>query len=107
MGLNIGIEVKHQREGYGEYGHNPKLDLKDLEQEFFAHLRKRFPKGGYGGGWVSVDEDVYDFDVRMFQYGQVFEENGYAFDDMYSAIFDFVLKHFSDHEIEARTYWSG
>lgn len=107
MGLNIGIEVKRQRDGYGDYGRNPELGSKDLEQEFFAHLRERFPKGGFGGGWVNVGKEVYDFDVRMFRWGSEFESSGYAITDMYSAIFEFVLKHFSYHEIEARTYWSG
>ena len=108
MGLNIGIEVKKQTEGYGYEGYNPKGTIKEIETRFFEFLNNKFPKGGFGEGWVNLDEDGYDFDVRMFRYGSEFEESGHKMDDMWLAITEFVYDNFSHVSgIEMTTYWSG
>ncbi len=118
MGLNIGIYVKAQPTGYGETGQNPQGTPQDVENQFFNFLGKRFPKGGFGGGWVSYSkggsawpfdgEPYWQFSVRMFQYGSLFEENGYEMENMWLAITEFVYQNFSHHNgIVLETYWSG
>lgn len=108
MGLNIGIEVRKQDEGYMQYGSNPKLEGDELEADFFAFLHTKFPDGGFGGGWVHLtkrhkDEWWYDFDVRLFNYGEKVDSAA-----MYLAITEYIYKHFSHVDgIEMRTYWSG
>lgn len=110
MGLNIGVEVKKQSEGWGEQGKNPQGTIQEIENRFFKFLRNKFPKGGFGGGWVSYSETdkEYDFDVKMISYGTKFVENGYHQDRMYLAIVEFIFGEFSHLEgIELKTYWSG
>lgn len=111
MGLNIGIHVKKQSEGYGNEGCNPKGSQEEIEDRFFEFLNNRFPKGGFGGGWVHTpmeEKGVYDFDVRVFRYGSELEANGYKVKDMYLAITEFIYENFSHLEgIKLETYWSG
>lgn len=117
MGLNIGIHVKRQREGYGEDGMNPKGTPDEIEADFFDFLDKKFPKGGYGGGWVDLKQGesylfngkpYYDFDVRMNGYGSNFQNNGYTMEQMWLAIAEYIFDHFSHMEgIEMQSYWSG
>lgn len=108
MGLNIGIEVRKQPEEYMSHGCNPKGDLLDVEEGFFAFLHTKFPDGGFGKGWVSLRRERdgaewYDFDVRLFGYGSQIDS-----DTMYLAITEYIYQHFSHVEgIEMRTYWSG
>lgn len=108
MGLNIGIEVKVQADGYGNYGNNPLGTIEEIEQSFFRFLKHKFPLGGYGSGWVHLRNDWYDFDVRMFDYGSEFEKRGYTMNQMWMAITEYIYSEFShEHGIEMRTYWSG
>lgn len=108
MGLNIGIEVLAQTEGYGEYGHNPKGSPEEIERRFFEFLNNKFPLGGFCGGWVHFDGKEYDFDVRMSHYSGDFISHGYRENDMYLAITEFIYQEFSHMEgIKLRTYWSG
>lgn len=108
MGLNIGIRVEKQEEGYMIDGRNPKGSIKNIEKRFFDFLHKKFPLGGFGGGWVNLYKDGYDFDVRMFSYASLFQDNGYTQDEMYLAIAEFIFKEFSHIAgIKMQTYWSG
>jgi len=108
MGLNIGIIVKKQTEGYGCDGYNPKGTISEIEKTFFDFLNKKFPKGGFGDGWVMMNEKEFDFDVRIFNYGNEIKNNGYELDDFYLAMTEFIYKNFSHLEgIQLRTYWSG
>lgn len=109
MGLNIGITVKKQSEGYMQEGSNPKGTIKEIEDRFFEFLNKKFPLGGFGGGWVSFNDKngEYDFDVRMSSYSREFSEH-YPDADMYLAITEFIYREFSHHEgVNLKTYWSG
>jgi len=110
MGLNIGIKVKEQDDTYGGEGSNPEGTIEEVEKRFYDFLNERFPKGGFGGGWVhyNTSTHVYDFDVRMFRYSLEFEDKGYELKDMWLAITEFIYGEFSHLEgIEMRTYWSG
>ena len=107
MGLNIGVEVRKQAEGYMCEGSNPRGSIEEIEKDFFAFLSNRFPEGGFGGGWVSLKprgkEEWYDFDVRLFGYGKKVDVSA-----MYLAITEYIFSHFSHVDgIEMRTYWSG
>lgn len=107
MGLNIGIEVKKQTEGYGNDGFNPKGTIEEIEKRFFDYLYDKYPLGGFSHGWVSERGGKYDFDLRMSKYGTIFKEN-YPEADIYLAITEFIYQEFSHIEgIDMRTYWSG
>lgn len=110
MGLNIGIRVKKQIEGYMCEGYNPKGTIDEIEERFFNFLYNKFPKGGFGKGWVSFNEmkNEYDFDVSILKYGDLLNKNGYNQKDIYLAITDFIYQNFSHIEgINMTTYWSG
>lgn len=108
MGLNIGIYVKKQSEGYMQDGRNPKGTEKEIEERFFKFLNDKFPEGGFGHGWVNAHGKEYDFDIRIFSYGNEIREHGYNQNDFYLAIVEFIFNEFSHIEgIEMRTYWSG
>lgn len=116
MGLNIGIRVKKQDDGWGNFGHNPLNgigSIEEVEKSFMRFLELKFPKGGFCGGWVSLskwseDKEWYDFDVRMHKYGGEFKNNGYEMEQMWLAITEFIYSSFShEHGIEMETYWSG
>lgn len=113
MGLNIGIEVQVYKEDP-----QPKdEDVKMVEARFFAFLQERFPEGGFGGGWVSkkpvhgneFGRLEWDFDVRMFSYGSDFRKADRDINDMYRAIFDFILQEFPmyDGSLDCHVYYSG
>lgn len=117
MGLNIAIYVKKQREGYGEEGRNPKGDNKQIEADFFDYLHKRFPDGGFGGGWANESKGgsawpfdgapYYEFNVRMFRYGDEFEKTGHTMTEMWLAITEYIYENFSHMEgIQMQTSWS-
>lgn len=104
MGLNIGIEVKKQVEGYGYTGYNPKGTRAEIEERFFAFLDKKFPDDdGFGRGWVMFKEkeQKYDFDVRL-----AYDWNHYDCTPMFLAIAEFIYNEFSYDGLEMRTYHS-
>ena len=99
MGLNIGVRVKKQREEYMSYGYNPKGTSGQIEAEFDAFLREKFPTEVFNPS-VTFDEQKqeYDFDIYM-HYRDSFH--------LYLAIFEYVLEHFSvDYGIEMYVYHS-
>lgn len=57
MGLNIGIQVLQQSEGWGNFGSNPIGSIEEVEQSFFRFLNHKFPKGGFGHGWVHLSKN--------------------------------------------------
>jgi hypothetical protein len=109
MGLNIGIKVKKQQDGWGSEGRNPKGSIDDIEKYFSDFLYKKFPLGGFGNISVSYDKESeeYCFDVRMFKYSSEFDEN-YPDANIYLAITEYIYHEFSHIEgIKLKTYWSG
>lgn len=107
MGLNIGVCVKKQAEGYMDHGRNPQMGLPELEEDFFRFLNERFPEGGFGPGGVSLSrrhdgEEWFDFDVRPARYGSDCDV-----DALYLAIVEYVFGQFSHSEgIVMETYHS-
>ena len=112
MGLNIGIHVKKQDQGYMLDGFNPKGTIEEIEERFFSALNKKFPKGGFTHGWVLLKSNrynndlEYDFDLRIINHGSVLAENGHTFDNLYLAITEFIYNEFSHIEgIKLSTYF--
>lgn len=132
MGINMGIEVLC----YPDL--EPKMpDPEVVEAEFFDFLRERFPapeggptKGCLGGGWVSrkelratktteiertlglgphtVEKIEWDFDVRPFSRGAMLQNAGFTFQQVYAAIFEFIMARFDyDEGFDCRVYWSA
>ena len=111
MGLNIGMEVQQQEIDGGLYGEPhilPKESLEELNEKFFDFLEQRFPNHGEMFGhsvevWVA---GTYTFDCRMDHYGHEFGKAGYKMEQLYQAIFEFVLTIFSYDDLQVRTYHS-
>ena len=108
MGLNIGIMVKKQREGYGCTGRNPNGTLQETILYLLEHLSGRFPLAldTFGCGVELGKDNRYDFDIRFAHYGASFLKQGYTFDAMYLALTEFVLDSFSANDgIEMSLYF--
>jgi hypothetical protein len=87
MGLNIGVNVKRQEEGYMSSGCNPKGTIAEIEAEFDAFLREKFPDEAFNPS-VSLRDQEYTFDVYM----------GYRDSRLlHLAILEYVFDHFSDN----------
>jgi hypothetical protein len=90
MGLNIGVNVKRQEEGFMSYGSNPKGTPQEIEREFDTFLRGKYPEARMTPSVCLNADDTYDFDVRLD-----YAWNNYDSTPMYMAILEYVLKHFS------------
>lgn len=108
MGLNIGIRVKRQEEGYMSYGYNPKGTREELEAELWEELAAKFPKATEQfSPSITITDKMYDFDVRFVHYASGFIEAGYGEDDMYLALLAFALPRFgADYGIDIHVYHS-
>jgi|SRR5882672_12972376 len=101
MGLNIGVEVKQQKEGYMSSGHNPNGTIDEIATQFDTFLREKFPGAAFNPG-VRFRVDKYEFDVYMD-----YAWNNYDSTPMYLAILEFVLSHFSvDYGVDLHVYHS-
>ena len=101
MGLNIGVSVKKQEEGYMSYGSNPKGTREEVEDKFNTFLREKFPNDAFNPT-VSLSQEEYTLDVRLD-----YQWNNYDSTPMYLAILEFVLAHFSvDYGIDLHVYHS-
>ena len=95
MGLNIGVDVKRQEEGYMSSGCNPKGTIAEIEAEFDAFLREKFPEEAFNPS-VQLRDQEYTFDVYMD-----YRDSSH----LYLAICEFVLDHFSvDYGIDMHVY---
>ncbi|HLL80037.1 MAG TPA: hypothetical protein VKT25_11085 [Ktedonobacteraceae bacterium] len=108
MGLNIGFEVQQQRIDAGYSGPIilPKESLEELNEKFHDFLEQRFPEHGDMFGhsvevWVA---GTYTFDCRMGHYGHEFGKRGFEMEQLYQAIFEFILTVFSYDDLQIRTY---
>jgi hypothetical protein len=102
MGLNIGVQVKRQEEGFMSNGSNPKGTREEVEEQFDTFLREKFPEDAYNPSVCLRTDGVYDFDVRLD-----YKWNNYDSTPMYMAILEFVLKHFSaGYGIDIHVYHS-
>lgn len=101
MGLNIGVRVKRQLEEFMSHGCNPKGTSEEIDADFDAFLRSKFPDDAFNPSVTLNEQDEqYDFDVYM-DYGW----NGYDSTPMYLTILDYVLSHFSvDYGIDMHVY---
>lgn len=108
MGLNIGIQVKRQYEAYMSHGCNPKGTREEIEDQLYGELLKRFPKAeGEFALTVSAGKDEFGFDIRFGHYAEGFNRAGYSDQEMYLALLDYVLDHFSaDYGIDIHVYHS-
>lgn len=108
MGLNIGITVKKQEEGYYSEGSNPKGTHREIEERFRSHMLASVPAlDGTTSLSITEAKDAYDFDVRPSHYGDAFGKAGGEWDEVYLAIFRFILDEFSGaYGIDMRTYHS-
>ncbi len=108
MGLNIGVRVKRQYEAYMSYGCNPKGTREEIEDRLYAELLEKFPKSeSVPVPTVSISEEEFEFDIRFARYAKEFNEAGYEVQEMYLALLDFVLSHFSaDYGIDIHVYHS-
>lgn len=101
MGLNIGVKVKRQEEGFMSYGSNPKGTREEVQEGFDEFLRGKFSVDVFTPT-VSLNErdGVYDFDVRLD-----YAWNNYDSTPMYLAIMEYVLTHFStNYGIDIQVY---
>lgn len=99
MGLNIGVYVKRQLEGYMSAGTNPKGTVEEINADFDTFLRGKFPDEVFTPSVTLNEQDEqYNFDVYM-DYRDT--------DLLYMAILDYVLSHFSaDYGIDIHVYHS-
>ncbi len=99
----IGLYVKRQPEGWGEYGCNPKGTADEIEERLDELLNERFPNGGWGGTGVTLPygmDEEYCFDCQVFDYKQT--------GPLTLALLEFVLGEFSVmNGIEMHTFWSS
>lgn len=108
MSLCIGIHVRKQSEGWGEYGHNPHGNTEELQQSFARFMEHKFPNGGYGYTDVSLGKEDYNFCVGMPSYGSKLKEAGYEMGQIWLAIVEYAFDEFSHLEgVKLETYWSG
>lgn len=106
MGLNVGVRVKQQPEGYMQVGNNPKGTLEEIAQRLQDHLEAEMGGGGFN---VHVDlrDGWYIFDARVFGYGRDMPEGKSSY-DLTGAVVLWAWGQFSDEEgVEMRTYWNG
>lgn len=109
MGLNIGIRVLAQDEGFMSHGSNPKGTMEEVDSRFFDFLNAKFPQGGFGRGGVSKSKrydgkEWWDFDVRMASYSSEFGDKN----EMYVAIFEFIVGEFGVVDgLDTQAYWNG
>ena len=106
MGLNIVVRVKRQREEYMSYGCNPKGTKEEIEAQLYAELLEKFPKAeGEFALTVYANTEEFDFDIRFGHYADGFNKAGYEEQEVYLALLDFVLAHFSaDYGIDIHVY---
>lgn len=105
MGLNIGVYVQQQEEAFMSYGNNPKGSIDEINAEFDAFLREKFPEGAVSPSverYPVNGKQRYTFDVRL-----PYSWNNYDSTPMYLAILEYVLLHFSgDYGIDLHIYKS-
>lgn len=106
MGLNIGVRVKRQPEGYMQYGRNPKGTLEEIGARLQAHLEEKMGGNGFGAN-AELRNDWYTFDIRVSAYGQNLPHEKTSYDLMRELVI-WVWEQFSDEEgVEMKTYWVG
>lgn len=115
MGLNIGVRVRQQEEGYMRTGRNPKGTLEEISDEVRAFVEARVPnvsnlspsEVAYTVHDVELRDGWYVFDIRPRNYGSHLDQ-GWDIQPLYHALLVWISDHF-DHEdgVEMHTYWAG
>lgn len=114
MGLNIGVRVKQQEEGFMRLGCNPKGTLEEISADVREYVESRVPnvstndseKVAYTVHDVELRDGWYVFDVRVRNYGGHLP-NG-DIEPIFHALLTWASTQFSHEDgIEIRTYWSG
>jgi hypothetical protein len=115
MGLNIGVKVKQQREGYMEEGSNPKGTLEEISERVRAFVESKVPNvstdpdypdiGAYTVHDVELRDGWYVFDCRPGRYGGRMPE-GFDTHDITHALVDWVLDNFGSSDLEMQVYFA-
>ncbi len=112
MGLNVGIEVKQQEEGFMRLGSNPRGTLAEIGESARSFVKARVPAvDAEGCAAYEVYDPVlrdgwYRFDARCFGYGAHLPDDGVA--QIIAALAAWACYHFSHEEgVEIRTLWAG
>ncbi len=111
MGLNVGIKVKQQSEGFMQLGCNPKGTLEEITDDVIRYVEDKVPNVSihdegdfaYSVNDVRLYEGWYDFDIRVRSYGGNMVDRSTK---LIQALCCYAVEHFSSDEgIEIRTYW--
>lgn len=114
MGLDIGIWVKEQDEGYGSLGSNP-ASIEVCEKELAEFILDRFPDCGLGASvkkttWAfgrSPEHTTWDLSIHVSSRGTALREHGFELRDVHLALYEFVLGHWSIAEYLETNAWES
>lgn len=116
MGLNIGIEF-YSYEQIKSYSETSTLEdeligfLKNIfssNESYSIRVTERPPTNV--GRTKESNCYKYDLDIRLFRYGGGFYMDGYCMNDMYLALFSFILSKISistEGILDMKVYYSG
>ena len=107
MGLDLGIEVRVQDDGFMGMGRNPAGTLSEIEERVNLAVREAVPGPVYVD--VSINQPPYGHGVRGEYEFHMRPPNSVSveqLDQAQHAILEWIWAEFGHSELELRTYWS-